>query len=158
MKSITPFKSLLPVLLAALGLAACASTGMRDAEKLEMYRDHAGEPVPDFRFFGQINGWTPLGDSAVAVWTRPREAWLLELHGPCPDLPFAHAISLTSNMNRVHARFDKVVALGGSSIEIPCTIREIRPLDVGAIREAERQNREEGAGERAQPGPAPSGT
>ncbi|NZA26987.1 hypothetical protein H0E84_11395 [Luteimonas sp. SJ-92] len=152
-------KNILPILLAALALAACASAGMRDAEKLDLYRANAGEPVPHFQFFGRISGWTPLGDSAIAVWTKPREAWLLDLFGPCPDLPYAHAISLTSNMNRVNARFDKVMALNRGSMEIPCNIREIRPLDVNAIREAERQMREDDAAPAAQPGPGPgSGT
>jgi hypothetical protein len=34
------------------------------------------------QFFGSLNGWTELGDSALAVWTRPSEAYLLELRGP----------------------------------------------------------------------------
>ncbi|MEZ0472180.1 DUF6491 family protein [Luteimonas salinilitoris] len=135
-------KRILSIVFATFALGGCASTGMSDAEKLELYRDNAGEPVPHFRFFGRINGWTPLGDSAVAVWTKPREAYLLELSGPCPDLPYTPAISLTSNMNQVYARFDKVMALNRSSIQIPCHIREIRPLDVNAIREAERQLRD----------------
>src|SRR5690625_4672998 len=98
--------------LTCLLLAGCASTRMSDSEKLSLYQAHAGEPVQSFRFFGRLNGWTPLGDSAVAIWTRPREAWLLELSGACPDLPYSHSISVTSNMNRVHARFDKVQPLG----------------------------------------------
>ncbi|WP_223115428.1 DUF6491 family protein [Luteimonas suaedae] len=135
-------KRILSIVFAMFVLGGCASTGMSDNEKLELYRANAGEPVPHFRFFGRINGWTPLGDSAVAVWTKPREAYLLELSGPCPDLPYSPAISLTSNMNQVYARFDKVMALNRSSIEVPCHIREIRPLDVNAIREAERQLRD----------------
>lgn len=145
----------LQAVLAGLVLAGCASSGPGDAEKLAVYRAHAGEPVTSFRIFGRLNGWTALGDSAVAVWTRPREAWLLELTGSCPDLPYSHSISVTSSMNRVHARFDKVQPLGSPAMRIPCHIREIRPLDVSAIREAERdmraggevvdQPREEGA-------------
>ena len=52
------------------------------------------------------------GDEALAVWTRPNEAWLLDLSGPCPDLEFTHAIGLTDNLGMVHARFDKVLASG----------------------------------------------
>lgn len=132
-------------LLLAAATAACASTGMSDADKLATYRAHAGAPVSSFNYFGRINGWTPLGDSAIAVWTRPSEAWLLELSGRCPDIDFAPAISLTSQFNRVSAKFDKVVPRGSSSMEFPCQISEIRPLDVKAIRKAEKTARDQPA-------------
>ena len=53
---------------AMLALTACA-TGARlgDAEKLALYRSHAGAPVDNFSYFGRINGWTPLGDSALEL-------------------------------------------------------------------------------------------
>lgn len=134
----------LSVLLLALSLAACATDpAARDADRLALYRANAGEPVPSFRYFGRINGWTPLGGEAVALWTRPNEAWLLSLRGPCPDLDFARAIQVTHQLNTVNARFDKVVPLGGGvQGRIPCFIEEIRPLDVAGIREAERARRE----------------
>ncbi|KAG0735845.1 hypothetical protein G6F24_018574 [Rhizopus arrhizus] len=70
-----------------LALAACATTGrLSSAEKLDLYRAHAGAQQNDMQFFGSLNGWTELGDSALAVWTRPSEAYLLELNGPCQDL------------------------------------------------------------------------
>ncbi|KLJ01117.1 DUF6491 family protein [Luteimonas sp. FCS-9] len=128
--------------LAALTLAACASPGPRDTEKYALYDAHAGAPADHFRYFGQINGWTPLGDSALAVWTRPSEAWLLDLSGPCQNLAFTPAIGLTSTMSRVDARFDKVLVRDRGTISLPCHIRQIRPLDVKAVRAAEKQNRE----------------
>ena len=103
-------------------------------------KPNAGESVDHFRYFGSINGWTPLGDSALAVWTRPSEAWLLDLSGTCQDLAFTNAIGVTSTMNRVSARFDKVLVRNRSSISIPCHIQQIRPLDVKAIRAAEKRS------------------
>ena len=142
----------------ALLLAACASNPrMADAQKLALYRAHAGEPVPSFRLFGSLNSWTPLGDSALAVWTRPNEAWLLDVSGPCQDLEFATAIRLTDSIGQVSARFDRVIPLelsgGPRTAQMPCIIQSIRPLDTRAIREGERQLR-------AQPREAtqPSGT
>lgn len=138
----------LPILVwlsLAAATASCASTGMSEADKLASYRAHAGAPVRSFRFFGQINGWTPLGDSAVAVWTKPSEAWLLELSGHCPGIDFAPAITVTSQFNRVSAKFDKVVARGANSMDIPCQISEIRPLDVKAIKQAEKTARDQPA-------------
>ena len=95
--------------LALLLLSGCASNRLDDGEKLALYQANAGAPVKSFSFFGSINGWTPLGDEAIAVWTKPSEAYLLGLYGPCRDLPFSQVISVTSQMNRVSAGFDKVM-------------------------------------------------
>lgn len=130
-------------LLATAMLSACATTGMSDADKLAMYRDHAGTPVGSFNYFGRINGWTSLGDSAIAVWTKPSEAWLLDLAGPCPDIEYTPVIGVTSQFNRVSAKFDKVIARGSGSMDIPCRIDEIRPLDVKAIKQAEKSARDQ---------------
>ena len=144
----------LRIAFAALALAAsaCATGRISDSEKLALYRAHAQPPVPSFRYLSRIDGWTPLGDTALAIWTRPNEAYLLDVDGPCPELNFAFAIGLTSQSGRVHARFDKViprVGPGGTPQPIPCHIREIRPLDVKAIKSAEkdmRRQREEASG------------
>lgn len=126
--------------LAVVLLAGCATSRVSDEDRYALHASHAGEAVDHFRYLGRINGWTPLGDSALAVWTRPGEAWLLDLSGPCQDLQYTPAIGLTSTMNRVDARFDRVLVRSRSSINIPCHIRQIRPLDVKAIREAQRRN------------------
>jgi hypothetical protein len=105
------------------------------------------------QFFGTLNGWTELGDSALAVWTRPSEAYLLELRGPCQDLPYATAIGLTSQMNRVSARFDKVLVrdpTGGP--RMPCFINSIRKLDVKALRASEQELRQAQVQEREESG------
>lgn len=129
-------------LLATLAVAGCATDArLRDSERRALYLQHAGAPMPSFRYFGSINGWTPLGDDALAVWTRPGEAVLLTLNGPCPDLEFATGIALTSQFRTVYAKFDRVVPItptGPTSMVIPCPIREIRPLDVEALRDAQR--------------------
>jgi hypothetical protein len=132
-------------LAAALMLSGCATNArLHDADRLALYQQHAGEPVPSFRYFTSISGWTPLGDSALAVWARPNEAYLLTLNGSCTDLQFAMGISLTHQFRTVYARFDRVVPHGSTSTTmIPCPIREIRPLDIAAIKEAQREMRED---------------
>jgi len=133
------------ILCAMAALAACASNPRQtDAERLAMYRANAGEPVRDFQYFGSLNGWTPLGDSALVVWTRPNQAYLLELSGPCNDLDFATAIGVTNHMGRVSARFDDVRVFGGGQpgIRIPCRIQTIRPLDVKAVKAAQQELRQ----------------
>lgn len=139
--------SCMSLLAAALLVGACASMpSASDSSRLAMYRAHAGGPVASFRMSGSLNNWTALGERALAVWTRPNEAWLLELAAPCSDLDVATAIRLTDNMGRVSARFDKVLPLEISgaprTTQPPCVIQSIRPLDVEAIRAAERDARQ----------------
>src|SRR3546814_21117056 len=100
MKAFTALASL----LLAVTASACASTGMSDADKLATYRAHAGAPVDSFRYFGSINGWTSLGATAVAVWTRPSEAWLLELSVPSPHIDYAPITARTSQLTRGSAK------------------------------------------------------
>ncbi|WP_282268802.1 DUF6491 family protein [Stenotrophomonas sp. PS02298] len=143
-------KMLVAMLLAAV-LGGCATTGkLTSAERLDLYRAHAGEPVKNFRYFGSLNGWTELGDSALAVWTKPNEAWLLNLSGPCMDLSFAPAISITNMMGQVSARFDRVIVHGGGPMaRVPCRIDSIQPLDVKSLRASEKELREAKVSERA---------
>ncbi len=140
-------------LATAIGATACATgIGRSDAEQLALYEAHAGAPVKKFRYFGSINGWTPLGEEAIAVWTRPNEAYLLKLSGPCPEIEFTPAISITNTFGEVSVPFDKVIVHSRSAVTVPCHITQIRPLDVKAIKKAERTNREaaEEAAETAQ--------
>ncbi|MCL6618262.1 DUF6491 family protein [Thermomonas hydrothermalis] len=122
-------------------LAGCASgPRMSDADKLALYEQHAGAPVSSFSYTMALDGWTPLGDSALAVWASPGRAYLLKLYGPCNNLSFAPMISLSRSVGQVWAGFDKVIPVGfGPRMpDIPCTIKSIQPLDVKAIRQAER--------------------
>lgn len=147
-----PMRWVLAATTAALGLAlaGCATGRLSDADRLALYRQHAGEPVRDFQYFSRLDGWTELGDSALAVWTRPGQAYLLELSGPCNDLEYAPAISITNQMGRVSARFDDVLVVGGpESIRMPCRIQTIRPLDVKALKASEKELREAKLQERA---------
>lgn len=131
------------VLLAGV-VSGCASTGkLSDADRLALYRSHAGEAVDSFRTLGTgITGWTPLSDEAIAVWTRPSEAWLLDLDGGCPDIRFAHSISITDSIGRVRAKFDRVQAGESERITTGCQITAIRPLDVSALKQAQRELRQ----------------
>ena len=129
--------------VSAFLVAGCASSGrMSDAEKLATYRAAAGEPVNSFSYLGRVNGWTPVDDNNIAVWTRPREAWLLTFYGRCEDIDFTPVISLTSQASRVYAGFDKVMVHNRNAIQMPCRIREIRPLDTARIKAAEKAARE----------------
>ncbi|MFL6591413.1 MAG: DUF6491 family protein [Luteimonas sp.] len=119
-------------------LAACSSMQPAPSQRLTMYRAHAGATVPSFRYLGRFDSWEALGDNDIALWTSPREAWLLEVAGPCHGLDFEPVIALTSQGGQVNAGFDKVVVRDPSSINVPCIIQTIRPLDVDAIKQFDK--------------------
>lgn len=128
----------LGIAAAALLLSACAThRSERIAEQLQRYLDASGQPVPSFRYFS-FNSWTPLGKEHFAVWTKPREAWLIQVMPVCTDLDFAQNIALTSSLNRVYARFDKVLLRDYS-----CRIQSIRPIDVAKLRDLQKEAREQ---------------
>ncbi|HEY4581846.1 MAG TPA: DUF6491 family protein [Lysobacter sp.] len=129
-------------LLAVVATAVLAGCATRSAEqaanRLVLYRAHAGEPVSSFPYLHSLTQWTPLGPSALAVWVSPTRAYLLDV-GSCPDLEWAQGIRLTENTGQVSARFDRVYPLGPGIRPVPCRIEWIRPLDARAIRDAERR-------------------
>ena len=130
------------VLAMALVLLLTACSSVPYAQRLSAsqaaYAAAAGEPVRSFRFF-TLYSWEPLGDRQLAVYTRPNEAWLLDLGGGCPELGFANSIGLTSNLNQVMVGFDKVLTGRGN---FPCTISQIRPVDVKSLKAEQLKQRE----------------
>ncbi|MFD0727359.1 DUF6491 family protein [Lysobacter brunescens] len=145
------------VLIAAASSTACATDpAAREAERIALYRSHAGEPVDSIQYLGSYSGWTPLGDKAFALWTRPSQAYLIEVHGPCIGLDFADSIGIRSFGGRISARFDQVYVRGVAGGPSTCQIREIRPLNVKALRADEKRLREERKMRRATDEPAPT--
>jgi hypothetical protein len=128
------------LLMALLLVTACAGQpSMTTSERLELYRAHAGEPVSGFQFTGRLWGWRSLGDSALAVWPRSNQGYLVELTGRCPDMAFAHSIGLTSSIGRVSAGFDRVIVRLPSNRtpnRVGCTIRTIRPINAQVVTES----------------------
>ncbi len=140
----------LPLLVLAVVLAACSTVSTRDqSTRYAAYQAAAGAPVNHFQFVN-FYSWEPLGEQALAVYTRPRQAWLLDLAGPCRELPFANSVGLSSNANQVWTRFDKVYT---GRDYFPCTIARIRPVDVTQLKRAEQQQRQVQVRPRAAPQP-----
>ncbi|CAM5394925.1 DUF6491 family protein [Rhodanobacter lindaniclasticus] len=125
---------------------------MRQQQREAAYASAAGAPVRNFHFF-TLWSWEPLGDSQVVVYTRPTEAWLLDLDGTCQNLQFTQAIGLTSSSGEVYSRFDKV--LTGRSY-FPCTITQIRPVDLKQLRVTQEAQRKISAEPRETPAAATS--
>lgn len=131
------------ILLAGTVLAAvagCSSVpyAQRAAQRQAAYAAAAGAPVNHFQFFTPLWSWEPLGSDEVVIYTRPKEAWLLDVPG-CTELPFANAIGLTSNLNQVSIHFDKVIT---GRNNLPCAIQQIRPIDVGKLKAVQQEQRQ----------------
>lgn len=111
-------------------LIACAKLPeMSSEEKLALYSRYAGEPVKSVRVVApRFAGWTPISDTAAALWVKRDEAYLLRFYGYCENMKYTGAIGVTSRMGRVFAKLDHVVGPGIRS----CRIDEIRKLDLSA--------------------------
>ena len=141
-------KRILNVLALALLPAGCAHTGptLGTAERLELYRTHAGPPVASFNIdrIAGVNRWTPLGDQAMAIWNTPNRGYLLEFRNRCAGLSLANSTTISNSLGMVNVRLDSVQprAANGSAISQPCRISSARPLDGRAISDAKRELRE----------------
>lgn len=134
------YQALAFVLVPAL-LAGCAASHARyQQEQARVAAIHAaaGKPVGAFNFTARnIWSWEPLSEQELIVYTRPNQAWLLNV-GLCPELPYTPTIALTSHVGQVSTMRDSVVVRGGG---FPCTIQEIRPVDVAKLlRQAQPRN------------------
>ncbi|HXD37086.1 MAG TPA: DUF6491 family protein [Rhodanobacter sp.] len=141
------------ITLALAGLlAACSSVpyAQRQQQRQAAYAGAAGAPVRSFHFFS-LWSWEPLSDSQLVVYTRPNQAWLLDLDGACQNLEFTQAIGLTSSSGDVSTRFDKVLT---GRRYFPCTIMQIRPVDLKQLRIAQEAQRKINAEPREQPAAA----
>lgn len=137
------------MLAAALLLSGCATTGLTDAQQLAMYREHAKAPVRDFRYADRLTGWNAVGDNALAAWTRPNEAYLLELDGGCANLSSTTTILITNLLGQVSAGLDRVQLIDSPrGFTTACRIRTIRPLETKALRASQKALREARAGGR----------
>ena len=123
-------------LLMAVVLAACAQqpaheSSARHANTAIAYAKYVQGTVPWFTFTS-LYSWDSDQIGYVVVWTAPRQAYRLQLVGPCLGLQTAAGmIGLTSQDGLVSSNRDAVIA-GGDH----CRIMRIERLDAKAIRAA----------------------
>jgi hypothetical protein len=131
-------KVLILPMLAVLGLAACATNRISDADRLAIYEANAGEPVKQIRYYHAM-GWDRIDDQHVLLSMRPSETWLLKVSGPCLDWGSASPVlRLSSSGPYVMAKLDRILTVGSP---VSCRIEEIRPVDLKAVRAAEDARR-----------------
>ena len=127
-----PSRLLLAASIATL-LAACATTRMGDAEKLALYQSNAAAPVKTIRYTDPIS-WEKVDDDHLLLTLRPREVYLMTVDGPCLDWAGAlPAIGISAQAGFVSAGFDRIQV---PDVPGGCRIREIRPVDIVAVRRA----------------------
>lgn len=139
-KSFPLFRCAVLATVVVTTLAACAADPQqvqRDNQRVAAYAAAAGPPVRTFHFFSPLYSWEPLGNQQLVVYTRPNQAWLLDVAG-CPNLSFTNAIGLTSNMHEVTVMLDSVLT---GRRDFPCTITQARPLDVSRLKAARKAQR-----------------
>ena len=131
-------KALILPMLAALGLAACATNRISDTDRLAIYDAHSGAPVKQIRYYNAM-GWDRIDNQHVLLNMRPSETWLLKVSGPCLDWGSSSPVlRLSSSGAYVMAKFDRILTEGSP---VSCRIEEIRPVDVKAVRAAEDARR-----------------
>jgi hypothetical protein len=136
-------------------LVGCASpTHQSDEERRAQYAAYAGPPIQQFTWLGHFDGWEPLGQSDLVVFTSPSDAYLLKVWPPC-DLRFASndrggdTIGVTSAGGTVSARLDSIIEHSAAVGRAVCPISEIRKVDYRRMLADERrqaQAKKQGSG------------
>ena len=127
--------------LAILGIATVLGTlpgGCADMQPnhsddvaRENFLKYAGPPVDSFTYLGHYNGFRALGGRDVVVWTSINDAWLITVMAPCPNLPYANGLGMTSAGHTITSRVDWVHFDRGR-----CRIESIRHVDYLAMKQA----------------------
>jgi len=128
--------------LAMTSLAGSVTAGIsRDAQRLALVSQYAAEPVRTVHV-AHARSWESLGSEHLLLWSTPRRAFLLKLDGFCTDLSMTFDISLKYQSPVLSAGFDRVLVHDkGFGRHQECRILEIRPVDVKAMKAAERAAR-----------------
>lgn len=120
-------------------VGACAALPERAPDpRLVQVQSVAGQRVGTIHYMSRLYSWEAIDDQHVLLYTRPREAYLLEVV-PCPGLESAVALGVTSRFNSVTSGIDSVVTGWQRPMSFPCRIQSIRPIDVKALRAAEKE-------------------
>lgn len=130
-------------LLVAQGADAASE---KHARRLALAQAHAGEPVRSIHI-ARTQSWESLGDEDLLLWTSPGRAYLLKLDSGCHDLGSAMDIELKYQSPMLSAGFDHIRVLErGPGVRQECRILEIRPVDVKAMKAADKEARKASQG------------
>ena len=133
MKFIRPF--VLAMLVFSLGACTLAQQAReRDATALAEFEQFAGEPIPRFHTFRELDRWRSFDDRTLAIWVGVNRAYLIKLRDPCLDLHRQMTIRVNGDNGFVDAQFGRI-EFGNER----CRIGEIREIDEKARKKARRE-------------------
>jgi hypothetical protein len=115
--------------------SARSDTRERREERLAQVLAYAGAPVDSVRYRG-TDSWEALGDHSLLLWETRQRAYFVDVQPTCDEFPWANAIVVDFRNLTLDSKFDSIL-VGGRH----CRIEEIRPVDVKALKAAERQAR-----------------
>lgn len=123
----------LMALATVAGLVGCVAVppSQADLAREANFLKYAGPPIERFTYLGRYDGFSPLGNKAVVVYTTTNDAYLIRVLDPCIQLRFANRIGLTSTTRIVDRRFDFVIA-----DHERCRIDTIQHIDYLAMKKA----------------------
>jgi hypothetical protein len=120
---------------AVLPAAEKTSRADRYEQRRQFVTEFAGEPRSSISFM-RSHDFEPLGEHTLLLYESINRAYLLEIEDFCPELTSALAIGVNNKTSTLNAKFDSVIVRGRS-----CRILEIRPVDVKAMKAAQKQRR-----------------
>ena len=129
---------LLSILIAA---AASAAVGKSDRqtrmdERRAFVSGFAGEARSSVRF-SRFYDFEPLGTDTLLLYESLNRAYLVKIEDFCPDMPTAFKLGVDNSSSSLNIRLDAIVVRGNR-----CRIIEIRPVDVKAMKAAQKAKRE----------------
>ncbi|MFM6987117.1 MAG: DUF6491 family protein [Arenimonas sp.] len=129
---------LLSILIATAASAATTKTDRqtRMEERREFVTGFAGEAQSSVRF-SRFYDFEPLGTDTLLLYESLNRAYLVKIEDFCPDMPSAFKLGVDNSSSSLHVRLDAIVVRGNR-----CRIIEIRPVDVKAMKAAQKAKRE----------------
>ena len=129
---------LLSILIATAASAATTKTDRqtRMDERREFVTGFAGEAQSSVRF-SRFYDFEPLGTDTLLLYESLNRAYLVKIEDFCPDMPTAFKLGVDNSSSSLNVRLDSIVVRGNR-----CRIIEIRPVDVKAMKAAQKAKRE----------------
>jgi hypothetical protein len=125
----------------ALALLALSSAQAETRKQLELRMEqvlaNAGPPVGSVVYHGTYS-WEALGDHSLLLWETPQRAYFVDVQPICNEFPWENSIIVDFRNMTLDSKFDSILVRGQR-----CRIYEIRPVDVKALRAAQKQARKD---------------
>lgn len=129
---------LLSILIATAASAAVGKPERqtRMEERRAFVTGFAGEAQSSVRF-SRFYDFEPLGTDTLLLYESLNRAYLVKIEDFCPEMPAAFKLGVDNSSSSLNVRLDSIVVRGNR-----CRIIEIRPVDVKAMKAAQKAKRE----------------